>query len=1245
MILVIALLGILFVAGAAFLQTVTLQARVVTADEEDRQQRAVVGMIEKLLFERLNDAWLGEGGVAYLPPKDTVDPDVDSNNYVAESRWAVAPVKDDEEPDRWDDAPLRLMQPSYGEAVGVHPLLSTIEPYERGNEYLVAEKCAEDPSGFDFFSAAMTDFNRLQAGRALRSGNTRIDTPRSCWDYWATIRYGDLGDPTSGSLPQDKVLYMDADGDGIPDSLSVRLASDPARTMSPKLSRSIPVAQRKALAQRLRASDASLATSDDLVFALRVVNNSGMVNLKYSHPLLINGVLSDAYDDAATVYEYGSDFRTEPEKYVPENDEPLLRYRNILPPRTLIDSSLLRELKTKYFDPADGESPFLVPFGPDGRSDGTFDSYRWWKFDPVVDAGSSSLYRTLFNADQTAGSPSYDRRHLCTTISYDDLLARGVRLPRNFNGSDAVDNMDVVEWMRQTGNNFVRPFYPAEIAAGDASDPRLGRLQLSIPWLEDWLSDRGVTLNEVGALPLTDTRRQMFVRFIQDTFWMMLLNHPDIDRSGSYDSNTDEPQRSLLAASLTANFIDFADNDSRNVPTEVEVIGPNGQPLTVGDVASVYGVEPQVYISELFTQLQNVSSPYDLAESESIFAIELHNPHDYAITLADYYLADLDTSDPGIRTFKDAESGNDLIRINSLDAPMPLAAWGSVPAGGHKMIWLYGTVPAGSGLPGFRPTDPDTSNMVFYAESEIVLLRDVSRPDEQVSGTQRFIPVDQIDLENDDIDASGIGSYDICRAPGIGSVQRDTSMYATDPDYAERPDPAVGRLPLWRVTVPWWRKFAGPLSDGHDAVGTLNALNKAKNVNIRPVQVECANTGSLHSAYPTTGSLLLLMRHAHQYDGVDPRLSKPANRAITAGGKLAAEIDQIDNGRMPIFDIGQRDASPQGRNPAYHAPPIDFQSDPWSDSQKWQDFTRLMRGRPQGVEALPWGALVFDYFTALPLNNSFDSLYPGSINGPKVDQSGVRVHGRININAAPWKVLASLPLAPTTYLDDLPDDKKPDLMLWKLGLAYSAETGRVPIGSELAKAIVAYRDGREIPTGGGGPGGASTGDYGDRVRHYDEGDPETNFIAGMRQGRGFLSVGELANVRYPLNTGDPFTDRLYRIDYGLVGREGSEPGSTQTWLDEDYFKAIGLLVGLEDWITTRSHVYTVYGVIQGATADPVASTEPGYAAFQASLDEAESKAIRFQETVNRLPCFFDPNALPERIGGLYIGSYRDSRGE
>jgi hypothetical protein len=227
--------------------------------------------------------------------------------------------------------------------------------------------------------------------------------------------------------------------------------------------------------------------------------------------------------------------------------------------------------------------------------------------------------------------------------------------------------------------------------------------------------------------------------------------------------------------------------------------------------------------------------------------------------------------------------------------------------------------------------------------------------------------------------------------------------------------------------------------------------------------------------------------------------------------------------------------------------------------------------------------LVFDYFTALPLNNVYNPLIDfdpaeRSTTMPTVDQAGLRVHGRVSINAAPWKVLAGVPRA---HADELPIY---NLLGGSPTFPQIADTDgdtATPevLGANLAQTIVAYRDRRDIP------GIVSYATV-----------PE----------RGFLTIGELAFA-------SGASDDAYNFDAGNT---------------TDYLQAAARLVALSDWVTTRGHVFTIYGQIRGVGDRSV----------------VDSRAIRFQETVDRLPSMFD-GSLPRRIGRRTVGAYNDARSD
>ena len=325
----------------------------------------------------------------------------------------------------------------------------------------------------------------------------------------------------------------------------------------------------------------------------------------------------------------------------------------------------------------------------------------------------------------------------------------------------------------------------------------------------------------------------------------------------------------------------------------------------------------------------------------------------------------------------------------------------------------------------------------------------------------------------------------------------------------------------------------------------------------------------LESAYPTTGSLLLLMRYAQEERFVAVQ-DASAQQASPMTLKLASGSINLDNGHMPVFDQGQ------------------LAQANWNGTQWAQpmDGTTLL--------SIPWGQLVFDYFTALPFENQFDPLVappavarpvePGNpseleggwpiddgidndndgvidddgyvsyvaylrANQPTVELGGVRVHGRININAAPWKVLQGAPLMPpgvlpiykqldptlTVFSGSLgswsdwdgfglqdPDGRGPPGHLGELSFTTDTAGGRMEqLGAGKTKGIVAYRELRELqdPTSTWTTGNYNvldTGgfpDYGRRLRV--DASPGPLAQVTQRHTAGFLTVGELANVRLP----------------------------------------------------------------------------------------------------------------------------------
>ncbi|MCH7597360.1 MAG: hypothetical protein IID35_12490, partial [Planctomycetes bacterium] len=379
------------------------------------------------------------------------------------------------------------------------------------------------------------------------------------------------------------------------------------------------------------------------------------------------------------------------------------------------------------------------------------------------------------------------------------------------------------------------------------------------------------------------------------------------------------------------------------------------------------------------------------------------------------------------------------------------------------------------------------------------------------------------------------------------------------------------------------------------------------------------------------------------------------------------ERQQIDNGHLPVFDKGKEPLPGQdvGQRTAHHVPAHlthPFVSNP--------DPTLVQEALPGDLLALPWGQMVFDYFTALPLSNpgpyprddpeGLRTALPDS--RPKVDLGGLRVHGRINLNAAPWTVLAGLPFLP---IDHLPTQFQASI---RLALGFVSNVAVDPlnplpselwvqndqagtIGQELAQSIVAYRGAREISFFNGTTT-VTTGDYGGDVpstilppppmfgrgwslKRDVTATPQPIPDVSVRRGTGFMSVGELANVRHP-----EATRELFRVDSGVVGKGDAKPGVPEDRSKENYVDAVAVLVALGDWVTVRSQVFTVYGVIRGEQDRDIPDSPAPENPQRARIDDVDSRAIRFQETIDRLPTFLG-RAQPTRIGSRITTHYQD----
>ncbi len=1157
-----AILGILFVTGMTFLATMNFESQRIAIEREADQDEVGVELVESIVDRILRESLmpikgagedaskLGEWGTSFKP------------NRLA---WAELPV--------------------------VHGLIAQIEPY-------VDDNGTPDPLDDLRVYGFSTNLGVFGGASPWSPMGGRINTQ-------TTLGFG------SGAT-------VDSDGDGIADAVQVDLGASGLGISRAQV----------ALVSRV-VNGPSLPWDSRPYVGVRVIAHGGMVNLSESHPSLIRTL----FDDTQPLANYHTPSRNQI-PYSAHAEEASLRNRFFLLPRAL--SPTVVQGDPLYGDPDNPDGDFaqwLFPPGEDVRTD----FHRYWPFRVGVDY---QIWGERMNPAAMV-SNSYDRRHLVTTISHDDLRSRGGWMQvynANTNeryAGDLLDRMIEVNVGECTDDlPFEYADYPHTIPNGYLPVPgqpplgwcdcfdgtpdagcefnvRKGRLRLSLPWLDE-------ALDQAAKDPGFPLAPEDLPRLIQDVFTMMLLNarspywgHFEPGGVWSWEEavtgmDIDRlPEIERTAAALAANMWDFADAD--DLPTRVELRSADitdpaqfGQPNaglsgigTAGEY--VYGLERQPFITEVAAFID--------PNGPDAYAVELFNPYDGNIEL--YQDIDGDGISEWVFALRVGADGSDipLEGLELTEYVIPAGDFLPVLGGDRTFAW---------DLPG-QPEIPGDPYLLTFGNGQVVyLLRRV-----WYTGDPQYtmIVLDQFTV------AGGVGVVPPVGNPAqLRSVERGSVTQATP----------------WFAPVP----TSFPTVAGTHSIGEDNTANAAAG-GVLPVEVLFANDrgSSFAGAFPTTGSLLLLMRFANRnIDDPDPNL---AFTTKLVGTDDTQEFDcyawnadpnicdtpnltpqdperslEIDNGRMPVFD----DAKVHHFDLDYDPTKVDPVS---GGPISWQ------KKRPGELYHLPWGQLVFDYFTALPLSNPGPYSNPKGEQGfevdeaarPRVDLDGLRVHGRMNINAAPWMALRGLPFIP---MEKIPDQFRARIRL-ALGLVAGGaldpldptedekivkDYEAAAIESDLAKAIVAYREVREV---------AGSADYAAELtgRGWNVNAP------AWRRGTGFMSVGELANVRHPAGPpGAP--DPAFLIDAGYIEGGGS------------YLDAIARLVSLGDWVSVRSHVFTIYGTIRG---DPDPTLPPA-----AVADDVDARAIRFQETVDRLPTFIGASA-PVRIGERVLTRYNDLRSD
>ncbi|MGE0480519.1 MAG: hypothetical protein AB7Q17_08610 [Phycisphaerae bacterium] len=729
---------------------------------------------------------------------------------------------------------------------------------------------------------------------------------------------------------------------------------------------------------------------------------------------------------------------------------------------------------------------------------------------------------------------AYDRRHLLTTVNQSDELARNLNAGKR-----------QLSEPRQ-GLVGLKPgeakFYLGDITS---ANPAVGVFGTgTAPGDPRFI---GVHYNTVNGAAT--------VRRLANYYFEMLSQYREWpDTSGQ---NSDEVSLVEQAYMLAVNTVSFA--MPRSIDGFTDVIthlsaGATGQAST-----RYIGYGPQVFFTDVILH-RDASDNYAVA-------MEFYNPNEplfaggvdvHALNLAQFgvTLGDVDPNDPaGAASLIKLASATQTTRLEGRAFTAFIARSGSNSE-------LNGLVPgiapvAASFTPNASGNGTSinvrlwklASNGVWFAVDEAEAEAPALPSNDNRWGRS----------QRDKFDAPFLGGLDPLRPArwGMVTAKTDESSSSFGGSLPSRlgVQPQTPQLQPIAPQIPLYLMNAGPgnsaLNNGNDLLvhGTLRPRN-----------------------FPTVGFLLHVPRFAGMQKEDSSSVPPLVTSRVTMPEMLAKHWDRLgvpvsppeqypaDIGHMPVFD---NDQNVLGSDTP----------DPSDDSY----FAGQNAGR------IPWGLLVFDYFTTV------DTRFDAGDDATQV-YNPLAVPGRIDINAAPWYVLAGLPvLNPGMQLRAATANAhfEPSPAFWSSdagvlrgvdstgvvrfdptrldqtpGAAFDPATGSYRLGAALAIAAASYRDRVPyVPTGYAAFADAEQRNAGDIDRPEGVyGGARRDNPADVRGHRGFLSVGELAHVR-TLDLADPVTQ-----------------GFTDSPLGRgDYIKAVSVLTLLDShFLTTRGNTFTVY---------------------------------------------------------------------
>lgn len=882
---------------------------------------------------------------------------------------------------------------------------------------------------------------------------------------------------------------------------------------------------------------------------------------------------------------------------------------------------------------------------------------------------SVSLRATEYDDVDHAPKPEvllkgYDRRHLITTVNYSDELAR--KQVQNDPQPSSARPLDLNEDRGSTYQGELK-FYLGEVAkAFREVNPDTGQPQ----------SDSGCYSYDplIGNVIIERLARIYFDMLGGHDEWSDVKHEPNDPSDSGKEAVSLRQQAFMLAVNTVAfaaprstnesapGFVPVVSYSDTRDPTVLNwVDNPRGNGMGANNLRYV-GYSAQPFLTEAIAYTDDPADPNDPNDpngpkATTAVAVELYNPSD------PYYDDSTDVHGRNVDVFRlwlgqlGVSVGGEVGTV-----PARLTAATPGPLNGRSFAKLVLKESGGENdhfdsiVADALPDEPSILTMMDIDDPDsgpfsVVLWRWDWRYDNNGNPVQVWFPIDEIEIDpgvdstpgripeegywnsayrdtspnrflgGRDEDGDGIpddlnkdGKPDYPRWNIVTRTKRNDS--SGDPD---DPNNVASKDTPQKVTVgkPAWLAY-GQQSKGvitsPDFVGvpsvafspttpliTMNAgppaedsLSLYQRFNNLPM---FGNTRDLRPrSFPTVGFMLFIPRFSH------------VHRSFELGAEDAL---------IPMSEVLAREWNNRGYSNAVQGLPAsqypaDFGHMPIFDN------TQPVVGKSylDDVGDLPWGLLVFDYFTTL------DPLQDRNGDGqPDIDP--LRVPGRININTAPWYVLANLPMlgpvpnghtgvVPVVPLDGEVTPAYPSPSFWapvagtlngagldgnarllcldvlytgdKPGTSmpyYDPDTAnlRYRLGPWLAQSAGAYRDGIQYVANTAdrfqvysnshdrNVSGGVYSPYRDLAR-YGTVRGRATAAGGRPTEFGFISVGELLNVK----GFDSSTD----VELRTVASNGAASADTSV-ARGDFIKAVSLLALLDtQYLTTRSNTFTIY---------------------------------------------------------------------